>query len=121
MNPVQRGKWGEKVAVDFLNKNGYTTVYTGFRSRFGEIDIIAENNGFLVFAEVKTRKNTTFAHAREYVGKTKQKKIIATAKYWLAKRPTALQPRFDVIEIYANDGEYSESPEIIHIENAFGV
>jgi len=121
MNPVQRGKWGESVAVDFLNKNGYTTVYTGFRSRFGEIDIIAKNEEFLIFAEVKTRKSVSFAYAREYVGKTKQRKIISTANYWLSKRPTKLQPRFDVIEIYAKDGEYSNLPEIIHIKNAFGV
>ena len=121
MNPRQLGTWGEKTAVDFLRKKGYTTIITGFRSRFGEIDIIAKNKEFLVFVEVKTRKNASFAYAREYVGKTKQRKIIATAKYWLLKRPAELQPRFDVIEVYAKDGELTVSPEINHIENAFGV
>ena len=120
MDPKQRGKWGEKIAREYLEKNDYTVISTGFRSRFGEIDIIAENKNFLVFTEVKTRKNTAFAQAREFVGKAKQKKLITTAKYWLLKRPTKLQPRFDVIEIYAKDGESTVSPEIVHIENAFG-
>ena len=121
MDTIQRGKWGEGVALEYLNKKGYSTVATGFRSRLGEIDLIIKNKEFLVFAEVKTRKNSNFAYAREYVSKDKQKKIIATAKYWLAIRPTKLQPRFDVIEIYAENGEQTASPEIIHIENAFGV
>jgi len=121
MDARKRGKWGEGVALEYLKKQQYTEVTTGFRSRFGEIDLIVKNKEFLVFAEVKTRKNANFAHAREYVSKDKQRKIIATANYWLAVRPTKLQPRFDVIEVYAKDGEHTASPEINHIENAFGV
>jgi putative endonuclease len=121
MNPRLRGKWGEGVAVEYLKNKGYTIVKTGFRSRFGEIDIIAKSKEYLTIIEVKTRKNSNFAHAKEYVSKDKQRKIISTANYWLIKRPTKLQPRFDVIEIYAKDGEQTTEPEIIHIENAFGV
>jgi len=121
MDPRKRGKWGEEIALDFLKNNDYTIVSTGFRSRFGEIDIIAKCKEYLIFVEVKTRKNTGFAFAREYVGRDKQRKIISTANYWLMKRPTKLQPRFDVIEIYAPLGEKTVKPEIIHIENAFGV
>ena len=116
----QRGIWGEGVALEFMINKGYTFIDKGFRSRFGEIDIIVKNDKFLVFIEVKTRKNAHFAHAREYVGSEKQKKIIATAKYWLIKNPVKLQPRFDVIEIYASNGVLTLSPDIIHIENAFG-
>jgi putative endonuclease len=121
MNPRVRGSWGESIAREYLSKRGYTIVKTNFRSRFGEIDIIAKSKENLAFVEVKTRKNSNFAHAREYVSKDKQRKIIATANYWLMKRPTKLQPCFDVIEIYAIDGEKTKSPEIIHINNAFGV
>ena len=121
MNPGTRGKWGEAVAIEYLKTKGYTIIKTGFRSRFGEIDIIFKSKEYLVFVEVKTRRNTSFAHAKEYVGKDKQRKIISTANYWLMKRPTKLQPRFDVIEVYAKDGELTKNPEIIHIENAFGV
>ena len=121
MNPVTRGKWGEEIALKNLEAKGFTILATGFRSRFGEIDIIAKSKEYLVFVEVKTRKNAHFAFAREYVSRDKQRKLIATAKYWLLKHPTVLQPRFDVIEIYAKHGEQTIAPEINHIENAFGV
>jgi len=120
MDPGQRGKWGEKIAHEYLKKANYKIITGGFRSRFGEIDIIAANEEFIVFAEVKTRKNAAFAYAREHVTKTKQKKMIKTANYWLMKKPTKLQPRFDVIEVYASNGELTVSPGVIHIENAFG-
>jgi len=121
INPRQRGKWGERIAAGYLSKKGYTVIATGFRSRFGEIDIIAESKECIVFAEVKTRRNSNFAHAKEFVNKSKQRKIIATANYWLALRPTQLQPRFDVIEIYTNESEHTLQPEINHLDNAFGV
>ena len=117
MNSIERGKWGEALALEFLKKKGYTSVAAGWRSRFGEIDIIVKNREYVVFVEVKLRKNADFAQAREYVGYTKQRKIIKTASLWLSSHKTSLQPRFDVIEIYAAD-EHSE-PEIIHLENAF--
>ena len=115
----QLGKWGEEQALLFLNGKDYSTVAEGFRSRFGEIDLIVKNREYLVFVEVKLRKNANFAYAREFVGREKQRKIIATASIWLASHKTALQPRFDVVEIYAPDGDETKSPEIIHIENAF--
>jgi len=113
----QRGIWGEELALGYLNKKGYSTIARGYRSRFGEIDIIVGNDEYIVFVEVKLRKNSNFAYAREYVGKDKQRKIAATAKIWLASHQTKLQPRFDVIEIYA--AEMTVQPEINHIENAF--
>ena len=120
-DPRKRGAWGESIALEYLKQKDYTIISTGFRSRFGEIDIIAKNKEYLTFTEVKTRKNANFAHAREYVGKDKQRKIIKTAVFWLGRRPTALQPRFDVIEIYAKNGENTKDPQINHIENAFGL
>jgi len=113
----QRGKWGEELALDYLKKKDYAMVETQYRSRFGEIDLIVKNMEFLVFVEVKLRKNANFAQAREYVGKEKQRKIRMTASLWLSSHKTKLQPRFDVIEIYAPD-DFTVS-EIIHIENAF--
>ena len=118
-DPRKRGKWGEGIASEYLSNKGFIIITTGFRSRFGEIDIIAKSKEYLTFIEVKTRKNANFAFAREYVTKTKQKKIISTAKYWLLKNPIKLQPRFDVIEIYASNEKNASQPEIIHIENAF--
>jgi len=119
MNTKELGALGERRALEFLHRKGYTAVCTGYRTRFGEIDIIVSGYGYIVFVEVKSRKNRDFAEAREYVGKAKQRKIRATAALWLAANPADLQPRFDVIEIYIPDGEKTQSPEIIHIENAF--
>lgn len=117
MDVRQRGIWGEELALSYLNNKNYTTVARRYRSRFGEIDIIVRDSEFIVFVEVKLRKNSNFAYAREYVSKDKIRKITATAKLWLVSHKTKLQPRFDVIEIYAQDE--SEVPEIIHIINAF--
>ena len=117
MNSRERGKWGESLALKYLMNKSYTKVAAGWRSRFGEIDLIVKNSKYLVFVEVKLRKNANFAYAREYVGKTKQDKIRATASLWLASHRTKLQPRFDVIEIYAPNE--TATPEIVHIENAF--
>ena len=120
MTTIEHGKWGERIALGFLEEQGYELLTTSFRCRFGEIDLIVKNERFLVFVEVKTRNNANFAHAREFVNKAKQRKIVSTAKYWLARNPGELQPRFDVIEVYAPDGQRTKSPKVNHIENAFG-
>ncbi len=91
----------------------------GYRTRFGEIDVIVKNRAFIVFVEVKVRKNSRFAEAREFVGAAKQERIRKTAGIWLSEHETALQPRFDVIEIYAPEGTDTKNPRINHIENAF--
>ena len=114
---MQRGKLGEKLAKEFLIGKKYEILATGWRSRFGEIDIVAKDNEYIVFVEVKLRKNANFAHGREYVGKSKQSKIRATANHYLMHRRSELQPRFDVIEIYMENE--SSIPNIIHLENAF--
>ena len=69
--------------------------------------------------EVKVRKNENFAQAHEYVNRKKQDKIRVTASMYLSENPTKLQPRFDVIEIYAPDGVNSTHPQINHMEDAF--
>ena len=117
MNTRQRGRWGEEQALQYLLKKNYRSVAKGFRSRFGEIDLIVKNSKYIVFVEVKLRKNSNFAQAREFVSKEKQHKINATARLWLSMHETSLQPRFDVIEVYAENEE--STPEIIHIANAF--
>ena len=113
------GAWGEAVAAEYLRKRRYKIVASGFRSRFGEIDLIACNHHFLIFVEVKTRKSPDFAKAREYVDQRKQNRIRTTAALYLAENPTRLQPRFDVIEIYAPEGTETIKPEINHLEDAF--
>jgi len=113
------GAWGEATAAQFLRRKHYKIVAVGYRSRFGEIDIIAENGKFLAIVEVKLRKSASFAAAREYVDRNKQDRIRITASMYLADNPTKLQPRFDVIEIYAPQGEKTRDPVITHLEDAF--
>lgn len=113
------GAWGEAVAAEYLRKKRYRIVASGFRSRFGEIDLIAQNKHFLAFVEVKLRKSGDFARAMEYVDKRKQDRLRTTASLYLSQNPTTLQPRFDVIEIYAPEGTATARPEINHLEDAF--
>ena len=121
MDTLSLGKWGEGFALDYLLAKGYSFVAQSVHSRFGEVDLIVKDMKHILFVEVKTRKNKNFAHAREFVSRAKQRKIITTANYWLSRYPSNLQPRFDVIEIYAAHGIKTKEPEIVHIENAFGV
>ena len=113
------GAWGESLAAEYLRKKHYRVVAAGYRSRFGEIDLIVENRKFLVFVEVKLRKTDSFALAREYVNGAKQNRIRTTAEIYLSENPTALKPRFDVIEIYAPQGVTTAKPVINHLEDAF--
>ena len=113
------GAWGERLAASFLKRKLYRIVETGYRSRFGEIDIIARRGKFLVFVEVKLRKSDRFAQAMEHVDEHKQARILRTASMYLAENPTELQPRFDVIEVYAPEGSLTKRPVINHLEDAF--
>lgn len=107
------------MAADYLRHKRYRILACGYQCRFGEIDIIAYNRKYLAFVEVKLRKNADFAAAREFVDRRKQDRIRTTAQLYLAQNPTALQPRFDVIEIYAPQGMQTPKPEINHLEDAF--
>lgn len=113
------GSWGEAQAAMFLQKKRYKLLASGYRCRFGEIDLIVANRKYLVFVEVKLRKSADFAQALEYVDAQKQRRLKTTAQLYLAENPTKLQPRFDVIEIYAPNGTNTESPVIHHLEDAF--
>ena len=113
------GAWGEALAAEYLRKKHYKILAQSYRSRFGEIDLIVQNRKFLVFVEVKLRKTADFALAREYVDRKKQDRIRVTASVYLSQNPTKLQPRFDIIEIYAPDGAQTPNPVVEHMEDAF--
>lgn len=113
------GAWGEALAANFMRKKRYDILCSGFRCRFGEIDLIACNRNTLVFVEVKLRKTDNFAQAHEFVDYYKQNRIRTTAAYYLSNHPSELNIRFDVIEIYAPDGVETSKPIIQHMEGAF--
>ena len=113
------GRWGEALAAEYLRKKGFRILEAGWRCRFGEIDLIAADRKYLCFVEVKLRKSAAFGGAGEFVDRRKQEKLRATAELYLSQSPTELQPRFDVIEIYAPQGMDTLKPEIRQIPNAF--
>ena len=113
------GAWGEALAAEYLRKKRYHIVAAGYRCRFGEIDLIVRDRTHLVFVEVKLRKDNRFADGREFVDRRKQDRLRITASMYLSGNPTDLQPRFDVIEIYAPDGSQTVKPLINHLEDAF--
>lgn len=113
------GRWGEAMAAEELRRRGYRIVAAGWHCRFGEIDLIAENGTYLSFTEVKLRRNDRVAQAREFVDRRKQERLRVSAQLYLAEHPGELQPRFDVMEIYAPEGTKTKRPQIIFLENAF--
>ena len=113
------GPWGEALAASYLRKKGFHIEAMNYRTRLGEIDIIAADRQYLVFCEVKLRKSADFAAAREFVDSRKQQRLRTTALLYLSQHESQLQPRFDVIEIYAPAGAQTRRPQINHMEDAF--
>ncbi len=103
----------ETLAVEYLEQKKYQILERNFHSRFGEIDIIARDGEYLVFVEVKYRKNTGCGSPLEAVDAKKQRRICRTAFYYLHKEGYGedMACRFDVVAI--------EGEEIMHVENAF--
>ena len=119
MSTGELGAFGEKKAANYLRLHGYKIIDTNCRYRQGEIDIVAQKHGYIVFAEVKLRKKNLYGEAREFVTPAKQQRVIAAAQLWLQQHETDMQPRFDVIEVYAPEGINTRKVMINHIENAF--
>lgn len=117
VNRKQRfGKQGEELAVKHLKKKGYKIIECNFRTRVGEIDIIAKHKGQIVFAEVKTRRSDRYGHPKQAVSLAKQRKISMAALAYL-KMHDAMKTsaRFDVVTIQSG----REKPTIEIFPNAF--
>ncbi len=112
-----KGNKGEAFARDYFLRKGFTVCERGYHSRYGEIDIILENNEYIIFVEVKTRKSRTISKGIEAVDKNKRIKIIKTAFIYLINNPSKKQPRFDVVEVTVNNNGTLKN--INHFENAF--
>ena len=94
----------EETAVDFLRQMGYEILERNYRDRLGEIDIVAEEGGYLVFVEVKYRRNADSGVPAEAVTLQKQRDIRMTAHYYLYSRRYGDIPcRFDVVSILAQE------------------
>lgn len=116
MDKAGTGRRGELAVARFLREKGYEILSANYRCRLGEIDIIAEDERYICFIEVKARsENSRYAPA-DAVDFGKRKKLIATAQLYLAQYPTGKQPRFDVAEVFVKKGEVKK---IHHIKNAY--
>lgn len=115
MSKQSIGRESEQKACDYLRRRGYKIIAQNYRSKCGEIDIIAEFNGELVFVEVKSRHSAAYGFPAEAVNYRKQQKIIRTAMCYLMQSGRLDRHcRFDVIEVFL-DGDY----QVNHIVNAF--
>jgi putative endonuclease len=111
------GTLGEQAAATSLENLGYQILHRNYRVRGGELDIVCENNGILVFCEVKTRTSTQFGLPEEAITFAKRKRLRRLALEYLqreGRRARAL--RFDVISVAMNNGRVAE---LRHLVNAF--
>ena len=103
-NKLQFGKRGEELAVVHLRKKGYKIIERNFRTRIGEIDIIAKHKGRIVFVEVKTRRSGRYGDPKFAVTARKQRKISMVALEYLKKHHSMqTSARFDVVTVQAAD------------------
>ncbi len=109
----KKGAFWEQQAAEYLEKKGYRILGRNFYSCYGEIDIIAGQGRYLVFVEVKYRREGASTHPLESVSKAKQRRICRTAAYYCLrhKYPEDTPCRFDMIGILGG--------EFIHLEDAF--
>lgn len=114
---ISLGKNGELIAVQFLKNLGYRIIARNFRVKSGEIDIIAQDEDYLVFVEVKTRSGTEFGTPAEAVNFRKQQQIIKTALLYVVRNDLHDIPlRFDVVSVIMKK---NADPEVELFRNAF--
>jgi len=113
-----RGLAYENAVENWLKSHKIKIIARNFKSRYGEIDIIAANVEYIMFVEVKAKKSSAFGTPCEVVDFKKQQKICKTAAIYLAENPQNLQPRFDVAEVYISPND-SIDLHINYIKNAF--
>lgn len=107
------GKLGESLAKKFLENSGYKIIETNAHKRFGEIDIVAQRNGKIIFCEVKTRSSDRFGSAVESLTYTKKKRILRMIRYYCLKnRISEENIRADFIAIQINN----DAAELKHFQ-----
>lgn len=119
MSTRESGNWGELLVMDDLRARGFHIRESQWRCRFGEIDIIAEQDGVLVFVEVKLRSNLQYGQPREFVTAAKQKRLRSAALLYLSARDPDVPARFDVAEVFTDAHHSPAHTRIEYIENAF--
>lgn len=109
------GRKGEQVVVDYLEKKGYRIVERNWSFSGYEIDIVSEDDGFIVFVEVKTRKSAEWGNPGDAVNKQRMRRMIRAASHYLKKHHIDKPARFDIVSLVWNERQF----ELEHIEDAF--
>lgn len=112
---IKFGKEGEKAALDFVIEKGYKVLDINYRLHPFEVDIIATDNGMIVFIEVKTRQTDEYGHPIEFITGKKEQNLIKVADYYLQYKRPGHEGRFDVITLYKKEGAFI----LEHFVNAF--
>lgn len=119
MDSREIGALGEKIAAEYLTRLGYVIRERNFRSREGEIDIIAEKDDFLVFVEVRTRRSLSFGTPEESVTAQKKERLIALTQAYMQDREDLPSSwRIDVMALEL--GPKGQISRLELIENAIG-
>ena len=116
MNTRKKGKDAETFVKNYLEHNGYNVINMNYYSKYGEIDLIATDNEYIIFVEVKTRTNLKYGTPAMAINQNKKRHIKMSAQYYVLKNNyKKFNIRFDVIEVFIKDGKCN----INHIKNAF--
>ena len=117
----ETGAFGEELAAKYLAEQGFCILHRNKRIGHLETDIICENEDYIVFAEVKTRRmtgaKTRYGSARDAVDAKKREHLSAFVREYLRAYPTGKRPRIDLLEVYLSR---EEAPKITWIKNILG-
>ena len=109
------GKLGEELAVEFLEKNGYSILETNWTFQKAEIDIIAKKENILAVVEVKTRSNIDFGLPQDFVKPKKIQLLVKAINEYVISNDLEVEVRFDIIALHREGKEF----KIEHLEDAF--
>ena len=108
------GKWGEDIAAEFVEKNGYEILERDWKSGHHDLDIIARDGDTLVIIEVKTRRSRLFGDPEEAINYKKRLSLLSAINHYLRSHRINVPVRFDIISIV---GMIGSTPEIDHIKD----
>ena len=114
-NNIQKGTQGEEIALAHLLKNGYEILAKNWRFKHLEIDIVASINNTLVIVEVKLRANDFYGAPEEFVTRSKQRKLIKAADFYIKENNIDWETRFDIVSIIQNP----DTLKVEHLTGAF--
>ena len=112
----ETGRSGERIAEEYLIKNGYSILHRNWRTAHKEIDLVALEGSDLVFVEIKTRSGTAYGFPEEAVSLKKQAHLRAAATIFMEQYPEHTVARFDVISIMMRNGSLED---LLHLRDAF--